>query len=139
MKELSFETGLVSYTVNGGRELSFNPTDPAFIERLFAAFNSLDERQEAYRAEMEAAPDNLSAFELARRMDGEMRVLIDGALGEGLSEDVFGDMNVYALADGMPVWANLLLAVMDECENGFVREQKASNPRLEKYLRKYRK
>ncbi len=138
MKELSFETGLVTYAVNGGRELSFNPTDPAFIGRLFAAFNSLDERQEAYRAEMEAA-DNLAAFELARRMDREMRALIDGALGEGVSEDVFGGMNVYALADGMPVWANLLLAVMSECEDGFVREQKASNPRLEKYIRKYRK
>ncbi len=139
MKELSFETGLVSYCVNGGRELAFNPTDPAFIGRLFCVFNKLDERQEAYRAELAAASGNAAAFELARRMDAEMRSLIDGALGEGLSEDVFGELNVYALADGLPVWANLLLAVMDECESGFVREQKAVNPRIEKYTRKYRK
>ncbi|MBQ9720270.1 MAG: hypothetical protein IJV64_06200 [Oscillospiraceae bacterium] len=65
--------------------------------------------------------------------------MIDGALGAGCCAAVFGTMNVYALAKGLPVWANLLLAVIDEIDTTFAREQKATNPRLEKYLKKYRK
>ena len=65
---------------------------------------------------------------------------------DGLSEEVFGfdvcgavfgDMNVYALADGLPVWCNLMLSVMDEIDTTFAREQKAQNPRISKYTKKY--
>jgi MoxR-like ATPase len=34
---------------------------------------------------------------------------------------------------------NLLLALMDEMDAALVREQKASNPRLKKYLDKYQR
>ena len=40
---------------------------------------------------------------------------------------------------GLPVWCNLLLALMDEMDAALVREQKASNPRLKKYLDKYQR
>lgn len=35
MKELNFESGLVTYSLNGKCEVSFNPTDSNFIERLY--------------------------------------------------------------------------------------------------------
>lgn len=50
-----------------------------------------------------------------------------------------GKMNVYALSDGLPVWVNLMLAVMDEIDTAFAREQKQTNPRIAKYTAKYHK
>ena len=48
-------------------------------------------------------------------------------------------MNVYALSDGLPVWANLMLTIMDEIDTTFAREQKATNPRISKYTKKYQR
>ncbi len=139
MKELNFDTGVVTYNLNGKHELSFNPTDSTFVEKLFTAFDTLDSKQEAYKAEAEKTQGKREVFETARRMDEEMRDIIDEALGAGTCAALFGDMNVYALADGLPVWANLMLAVMDEVDTTFARERKAQSPRLAKYTKKYHK
>lgn len=137
--QLTFSTGLVEYELNGRVTVAFNPTDADFIERIFDSFDELDRRQEGYSAEIEAQTDNAGVFVVARRMDSEMRVVIDAALGDGVAEGVFGAMNVYALADGLPVWCNLMLAIIDEMDSGFAREKKASNPRVQKYLAKYKR
>mgnify|MGYP000858518948 CR=1 FL=1 len=50
MKDLIFDTGLVTYNINGKCEFSFNPTDSAFVEKLFNAFDILDKKQDAYKA-----------------------------------------------------------------------------------------
>lgn len=139
MKELSFETGQVSYSLNGTAQVTFNPTDSVFIERLFKTFDALDEKQDAYKAEVESAAGGREIFEIARRRDTEMRAMIDEAMGQPVCEALFGGMNVYAMADGLPVWANLLLAVMDEVDTTFSREQKLTNPRLNKYSAKWHK
>ena len=47
MKELNFESGLVTYSLNGQCEVSFNPTDSNFVERLYSAFEDLDKKQES--------------------------------------------------------------------------------------------
>ena len=52
-----------------------------------------------------------------------MRTAIDKLLGEGVCAKVFGRMNVYAYADGLPVWANFMLALLDECDTAFAHEQ----------------
>lgn len=139
MKELNFDTGLVTYSLNGQRDITFNPTDSGFAEKLYGAFETLDKRQETYKAEVERTKNSREVFETARKMDGEMREIIDGVFGSGTCAALFGAMNVYAVADGLPVWANLLLAVMDEIDTSFTREQKATNPRLEKYTKRYHK
>lgn len=140
MKELNFATGLVTYSVNGGAaEVTFNPTDPAFVERLFNTFNALDEKQEAYQAEADRTGDKREVFAMARRRDEEMRAMLDEVFASPVSGPLFGTMNVYALAEGLPAWANLMLTVMDEIDTSFAREQKATNPRLQKYLDKWQK
>lgn len=138
MPELKFETGVVTFMVNGKCEVSFNPTDSAFVEKLFNAFDTLDKRQERYKEQISSAKDNREVFQVARSQDAEMREIIDGVFGP-VSKELFGDMNVYALADGLPVWANLMLAVMDEVDTSFAREQKKTNPRVAKYTAKYKK
>lgn len=139
MPELKFETGLVTYDLNGKCEVSFNPTDSDFVKRLFDAFDYLDKKQEAYKEEIEKTADKKQVFEIAQSRNKEMRELIDGLFGVPVCDAVFGNMNVYALADGLPVWCNLMLALMDEVDTTFAREQKATNGRITKYTAKYKK
>lgn len=136
---LGVNTGKVTYQINGGCELSINPTDSGFVERLFTAFDALDKKQEAYKTEVEKNANKREVFEVARRMDEETRDIINETFGFDVCGAVFGGMNVYALADGLPVWANLMLAIMDEVDTTFAREQKATNPRIQKYTKKYHK
>lgn len=137
MAELNFDTGAVTFTVNGRCDIAFNPTDSAFVERLFTAFDDLDKRQDSYKAEIERMGDKREIFDFARRRDAEMREIVDGVFAPGTAEALFGGMNVYAVADGLPVWCNLMLAVMDEVDTTFAREQKRTNPRIQKYTAKY--
>lgn len=147
MKEIVFESGLSEFTLKNAQTgatsvVYFNPTDSAFVERLFDAFNALDGKQEAYADEAEKArlsKDNKKVFNLARQRDVEMREILDGIFEKPISDEAFGAMNVYAMANGLPVWANLVLAVMDEIDTTFAREQKATDARIKKYTAKYHK
>lgn len=139
MKDLNFDTGVVTYRLNGTCDVGFNPTDSAFIERLFNAFDTLDKKQEAYKAEAERNKGTREIFATARKLDAEMREIINETFEQDVCSALFGGMNIYALADGLPVWANLMLAVMDETDSAFAREQKAQSPRIRKYSEKYHK
>ena len=137
MKELNFSTGLVTYQLNGAVAVTFNPTDSAFVERLFNTFDALDRKQEAYQKEAGEGTDLQGFFERVRGLDMEMRAMIDETLGQPVCGALFGGMNVYAIADGLPVWCNLMLALIDEVDTTFARERKAINPRIQKYTAKY--
>lgn len=137
MADIKFATGLETYSLNGKCDVTFNPTDSAFVERLFNTFDALDKKQEAYKAEVERVADKREVFEIVRKRDAEMRGMIDDVLGAPVCDALFGGMNVYALADGLPVWCNLMLAIMDEIDTTFARQQKMTNPRIAKYTAKY--
>ena len=139
MGTLKFETGVVSYTINDKCEVSFNPTDSAFVERLYSAFELLDKKQEEREAHIKKIAGKREIFDYARACDAEMRDIIDGVFEAPISVEVFGSMNVYAVANGFPVWCNFMLAVMDEIDTTFAREQKLTNPRISKYTSKYHK
>lgn len=137
VKSLNFESGLVTYNINGKCQVSFNPTDSNFVERLYLAFEDLDKKQEGYKTQVEKLADKREIFDFARERDVEMRQVIDGLFDAPVSDSLFGGMSVYAVAGGLPVWCNLMLAVMDEIDTTFSREQKATNPRIAKYTEKY--
>ena len=137
VKALNFESGLVTYNINGKCQVSFNPTDSNFVERLYLAFEDLDKKQESYKTQVEKLADKREIFDFARERDVEMRQVIDGLFDAPVSDSLFGVMSVYAVAGGLPVWCNLMLAVMDEIDTTFSREQKATNPRIAKYTEKY--
>ena len=124
MKELNFDTGLVTYDLNGKCEVSFNPTDSNFVERLYSAFEELDKKQEVYKAQVEKMANKREIFDFARERDAEMRGIVDGVFETPVCDAVFGGMNVYASAGGLPAWCTLLLAIMDEIDTTFSREQK---------------
>ncbi len=127
-------------TIDGKKcECSYNPTDGNFIEKLFNAFETLDKKQEAYKAEATTNANKREIFQTGRKMDEEIRETLSDIFGFDICTALFGDMTVYALGDGLPVWANLLLAIMDDLDTTFAREQKATNPRINKYTKKYHK
>lgn len=140
--EINVSLGIKEYIIRGAAgdcTLRFNPTDSEFIEKLYSAFDTLDKKQDAYNEEVQRCGDKKEIFEIARRRDKEMRALIDGIFDRPVCESIFGGMNLYALADGLYVWANFLLALIEETDTTFAREQRATNPRLKKYTEKYHK
>lgn len=142
MKELVFDTGLVEFNVNGVCTISFNPTDSGFVERLVGAFDVLEQKQSEYEKEARIAAEKENKkeiFEVARRRDTEMREIIDNVFERPVSADLFGHMNVYAMASGLPVWCNFMLAVVDEIDAAISNEQKATGERLKKYTEKYQR
>ena len=137
MAELIFDTGLKTYKVNGGQEITFNPADVAFVQRLYNTFNELSESQDGLVTPGEIDGNRL--FMLAEQKDRAMREKIDAIFGTPIGDKVFGSMSVYALAGGLPLWCNFLLAVIDEIDVAVDKEQKAASPKIEKYMAKYAK
>ena len=54
MKELVFDSGVVSYSLNGKCEVSFNPADHAFAERFYSAVDEMGKLQDEYAKKAEA-------------------------------------------------------------------------------------
>lgn len=139
MSELiRFETGHVTYALNDRCEVTFNPTDPNFWERVYLAFEEMDKRQEDYRKEVQAA-DKRAVLDITRKWDAEMRKLIDELFEADVCAPLFGKTNVYATADGLPLWCNLMLAIMDKAEEVMPKEQSRAKARIAKYTAKYHK
>lgn len=137
-KALNFDDGRVEYTINDAVTVRFNPTDAAFTERLYKAFTDLDARQDEFQRKVdEIGEDGAAMFAYAKERDAEMRGIIDGLLGAGVADALFPGMNCYALADGLPVWINLMFAVADEIQAAYTAEQQKTDPRVAGYNEKY--
>ena len=138
MKNLSFSDGLEEYTLNDRVTVRFNPTDASFLERLAELFSSLDALQEEVSALQETTPEE-EVVPLAKSLDARMRDLLDGFFGIPVCGALFGSMNLFASAGGLPVWANLLLALTEEVEAAMQGELTAREARIAKYTAKYKK
>lgn len=139
MTELNFNTGKRSFNINGVVEVSFNDTDASFVEKLYNVFEGLDAKQERYRSRAERTADKKEIFAVMRDMDREIKDDINNLFEKDVCSPLFGDMNVFALADGLPLWANLMLAIMEQVDSAFAREQNATNPRVQKYTAKWQR
>ena len=138
-KETQLEDNLLELTIKDGGgscRVVFDPTDATFVEKLFHVFDALDAKQQDMEARIRDAQPR-EVFAIAREADAEVRSLLDAALGEGTCAALWGEINAYAYAGGLPKWANLLIAVMDECDESFTKQQELTRPRLEKYTAKY--
>lgn len=136
MKTLNFDTGIVTYSLNDKCEININPTDGMLVSRLIDLVDRLGEKREQYAAELEKA-DTKEIFAISNRFDSEMRAEIDAALGAPVCDAVFGSMSVLAMADGLPVFCNLIFAILDEVDAGWTRETKKTSVRIDKYTAKY--
>ncbi len=139
MKSLSFSDGNQDYRLNDLVTVRFNPTDMGFLERLSSAFEKLDAIQEEVRASRESITDEREVFPLARDLDGKMRSILNELFSEDICTPLFGSMNLFASSGGLPVWANLLLAISEEVENAMSAELAQREKRIAKYVEKYQK
>lgn len=130
-KALTFETGVVEYEINGAATVRFNPTDESFVSKLYEAFGKLDGLQGTH-GEGDAG-DALKRF---GDLDADMRATIDGLLGEGVADAAI-PVNCYSIADGLPVWCNLLLAILDEVTEAYEREFGKTDGRMKAHGEKF--
>lgn len=141
---LTIATGIKEYDItdehgNVKYSVAFNPTDPNFAERLYAVFSDLDKKDEELHKRIKEENDHIKLFEIARQMDSEMRQMVNSVLGDDVCTPIFGSVSVYAIGDGLPLWANFLLAIMSEMDDALDREQKAANPRIKKYTERFKR
>ncbi len=137
MRELRFEDGLEEYRLNDRVTVRFNPTDLVFLERVSSAFEKLDALQEEVRASREKITDEREVFPLARDLDGKMRSILNELFNDDVCTPLFGSMNLFASSSGLPVWANLMLAITEEVQNSMQDELQQREQRIAKYVSKY--
>lgn len=111
---IKIDTGVVTKTflTTDGKEceFAFNPLDMGLSRRLFSAFEKLDKMNEGYKDEVQKNADKKEIFDIGQKVDLEMREIINGEVfGFDICTPLFGELNLYALANGFPIWANLLL------------------------------
>ena len=118
MQELTIDTGVREYRVNGRGVLRFNPADPA----LYSRFLECNEKLEAIQKTVAEQQGPAALAELARA-DGELRRLLGGMFGDlDQLEAALGGAGLFALAEnGHTVLGNLLEAVWPEIEQHAMR------------------
>lgn len=133
---LNIATGLREFNLNGKVTVTFNPTDYAFAEKLYRAYADLDSKQGEISKKLEEANID-ETFDLMRQMDGEMRKVLNDLFGKDVVTPLIGSANIYAFADGVPIWCNLLFAVLDLMDVETTEQQKKTRARMAKYTAKY--
>ena len=142
MNTLKIETGIQEYSLNDKCTVQFNPSDVAFIKKIYDAMAYLDKKQADYKKGMDAiGPDDHEAmFAFMEEQDKQMRETIDGVFNVPICDAVFGEMNVFAFTkDGIPAWASMLLAIIDECNTDQDELKKKGKATINKYIKKYHK
>lgn len=132
MGVLNFQTSRKTYTVNDGCEISFDPADIGFVNRLFDLMEKMEKQNNAEPQEVE------NVFEAFAKKDRDMRAEIDAVFGEPVCEKIFGTTNIFSPAGGLPLCMNFLLAVIDEVDAASETETKPS-ARVNAYMQKYEK
>ena len=135
MSELNFQTGLKSYTVNGGEEITFEPGSAIFANAVITAFERC---QEATRNScIDNAEDTEAAYKATVELENAIRTEINAAFGYDVCAKVFPNMSAIAVASGLPVWVNFLMAIVDEIDSHMDDSQVKARERVQKYTDKY--
>ena len=114
MRELNFNSGIESFSVNGVENaLRFNPTDIELLRKIYVSMKDLEAKQKERNSAQSDSDDIIDTLNKAKQLDTEMRSIIDGVFGDGLCSTIFGDASLYAFADGLPVWPLFILAVIN--------------------------
>lgn len=126
---ISFDTGIREYNINNVYTARFNPTDENMMLKIEQVMKSFDDVQKDVAG--------TSDFSLFVDLDKSMREKIDDILGDGAADALFPDFNCFAIADGLPVFMNLLFALLDICHDAFEAEYGKTDQRFKAYSNKY--
>lgn len=133
---INIETGLKEFSLNDAVTVYFNPTDVSFIGKIYDTFAELENRQEEYKEKITKGT-TFEVLELTKTLDTEMREKLFDIFGVDVVTPLIGKANVYAMAGGMPIWANILLGVMDELEGETEEQKKLNAEKIAFYTKKY--
>ena len=139
MAEITFDTGVKEFAVNGGRIIRFNPVDTGFVETLYGLIAKITDIDDERRERTEKTQDYAKIFDYDRAADNRMRQAVDSVFGADFCADVFGDIRLNAIADGLSVVENFLLAVLDQMDESVTDNLAKRDARIAKYTEKYKK
>lgn len=150
MQNLEFDTGLVSFSINGdeGKTISFCPGDLFFMERVEATYAKIQAAHiKAQKMQEVANCDEKKIREYKRQADAEIRTLLDGLFDAPVSDMIAPGRAIYALAGPRPLWFNFMMAVIEACVSAAESADAAEatsietdvSARLQRLLKKYGK
>ena len=127
---LTIDTGVEEYTLNGRGVLRFNPADPNLYHRFFAAGRTLARYDEELTAALQNAPagDEAAGLALLQQYDAKIKALLGEIFGGGNDFDALLEgVNLAAVAtNGKRVVQNLLEALTPVLQAGAQRRLDAA-------------
>lgn len=135
MGNLSYSAGGKAYTLNGGETICFDPCDAEFANRIVVAFRNCSEIQKRYPEESFADIDEQLVF--IQKMNADICEEIDKAFDAEVCKKACCGSSPCAISDGLPVWMNFLMAVIDEIDANMPEGEKRSRARVQQYTEKY--
>lgn len=141
--DVLFETGLQE--INFGKvKVMFNPADLNLATRAANMLFEIQDICEKYQGEIDALDagnreDAIKAESIGHNADLEIREKINSLFDTDVCTPNIGNCSITAPAGGLPIWQNMLLALLESFEAKVVEEQRKTNPRLEAYIKKYKR
>ena len=77
-------------------------------------------------------------FPIVRELGTRMRDVMNELFGDDVCAPLFGSVNLFASSGGLPLWANLMLAITDEVQSAMKGELDQREKRIAKYVEKYK-
>lgn len=139
MKELTFDTGVVEMSVNGGRVIRFNPADIGFLETLYGLIGKIEAIDTETAKKKDKSDDPAKMFDYSRAADKRMREAVDAVFGDGFCADVFQELRLIAMANGLSVIENFIFSIIDEMDESVQENLAKRKGRIAKYTEKYAK
>lgn len=135
MGSLTYSAGKRAYTLNEGAVIYFDPCDAEFANKVIVAVRNCQDIQSKFpREPMQDLDEQLA---LIQEMNANIRRQIDAAFGEPVCDKAFCGSSPCAIADGLPVWLNFLMAVIDEVDANMPEGEKRARVRVQQYMDKY--
>lgn len=135
MGALNYTAGKRQYTLPSGAVIHFDPCDSEFANKIIVAVRNCNKIQNSFPKEPFTDLDEQLNF--IQKMNGDIREEIDKAFGEPVCEKACCGSSPISLSDGLPVWMNFLMAVIDEIDANMPEGEKRSRARVQQYMDKY--
>lgn len=138
MKNINTGAKVEEYNIDGKIVLRFNPADATFVKNFNAAFKALAEAQSEL-AEAAKNADDEAFFDASAATNTKLRGVLNDLFGEDICTPIWGTADLTALSDGLPLWFNFMMALIDEIDADMKSVKDVRSARLDAYLAKYQK
>lgn len=138
MKNINTGAKVEEYNIDGKIVLRFNPADATFVKNFNAAFKALAEAQSEL-AEAAKNADDEAFFEASAATNTKLRGILNDLFGDDICTPIWGTADLTALSDGLPLWFNFMMALIDEIDADMKNVKDVRSARLDAYLAKYQK